>query len=161
MIFRSLLFWLRRPPDTDSDKMTLTTWNNFLEFIAARLVLLVAGLIVLTLIAYVLHARRRRVVYPGDYFRAYTPLRWPPLMALIPSVILFLLYLFEYHRAFPLTAVSPLGGAITVAAAGWIATWGLSRLLVMLPAVTPRVFRYRPIAAFIPKAAAGNGEGNS
>ncbi|HXJ40884.1 MAG TPA: hypothetical protein VNH18_16505 [Bryobacteraceae bacterium] len=161
MIFRSLLFWLRRPPDTDPEKMTLTMWNNFLEHIAALLVILVAVFVVITLVAYVLHARKRRVVYPGDYFRAYTPLRWPLLIALIPTVGLLWRYYVEYGRAFPATAVSPLGGAITVAAAGWLATWGLSRLLVMLPAVTPRVFRYRPIAAFVPKAAAGNGEGNS
>jgi hypothetical protein len=148
-VLRSLLFWLSRPPDTDPERMTYTMWNNFLDLIAGLMTISVLLIVAITIAGYVVHARRLRIVHPKDYFRTYTPLRWPPLMALLPAAILLWRYMAEFKRFFPTTVVSPIGGAVSVAAASWLLTWLLSRAFVMLPGITPRKFRYRPLAWFV------------
>ncbi|MGZ5441226.1 MAG: hypothetical protein ACXW5U_08135 [Thermoanaerobaculia bacterium] len=160
-VFRSLLFWLSRPPDTDPERMTYTMWNNFLDLIAGLMVIIILLIVVTAVAGYATHARRMRIVHPNDYFRTYTPLRWPALLALLPAIILFWRYIAEYKRLFPGTLVSPIGGAVSVAAASWLLSWTISRLIVMLPGITPRQFRYRPIARFIPRGdieSTGRGE---
>lgn len=148
-VFRSLLFWLSRPPDTDPERMSATMWNNFLDHIAGLMLILVLLVAAIAVAGYLTHARRMRIVHPKDYFRAYTPLRWPPLMALLPAAILFWRYIVDFNRMFPGTPVSPIGGAVSVTAASWLLTWLIGRVIVMLPGITPPKFRYRPIARFI------------
>lgn len=152
MAFRSLLFWLSRPPDTDPQRMTYMMWNNFLDVIAGLMLIVVLLAIATAVAGYAMHARRLRIVHPRDYFQSFTPLRWPPILALLPALILFWRYIAEYKRLFPSTPLSPIGGAVSVAFASWLLTWLLSRAMAMLPGITPAVFRYRPLALFISRA---------
>src|SRR4051794_755955 len=145
MSFRSLLFWLSRPPDTDPEHMSITMWNSFRDSIGG----LIAGCVVLAVlvavIGYATHARRRRITHPTDYFRTYSPLRWPPYVALIPAAIVAWQYVVSYNRLFPATPLSPIGGAVSVAAEAWLLSYLIGRLFVMFAGITPRKFRYRPI----------------
>ena len=148
-VFRALLFWLSRPPDTDAVNMPYTAWNNFLDGIAGLMMILVIAVVAVTVAGYALHAHRLRIVHPRDYFRSYSPLRWPIFLAFLPALILLWRYIVEYKRFFPGTLVSPIGGAVSVAIAGWLVTWVASRVIVMLPFITPAKFRYRPLAWFV------------
>ena len=154
MPLRLLLFWLSRPPDTDPERMAYSMWNNFLDIVAGLLVILVLLFVISAVIGYAAHARRRRIVHPKDYFKSYSPLRWPLLLSFLPALILFWRYIAEYKRLFPVTLVSPIGGAVSVAALSWFVSWLLGRVIVMFAGVTPRKFRYRPLAWFVSRGQA-------
>jgi hypothetical protein len=155
---RALLFWLRRPPETDPEKMTFTAWSNFLDLMGGWLLVSVLVAVLLAVILYAIHARSRRILHPADYFQPYTPLRWPLLIALLPAALLVWRYIVAYRHIFPDTAVSPLGDAVSVAAVAAVVTWLISRLVTMLPGITPSLFRYRSLSPLIPSAAAGKAE---
>jgi Zn-dependent protease with chaperone function len=145
MAFRNLLFWISRPPDTDPEHMTLTMWNSFRDSIGGILALWVLIGVIIAVIGYALHVRRRRITHPTHYFASYTPLRWPWLIAVLPAVIIAWQYYVEYKRLFPATLLSPVGGAVAAAFEAWLLSWLISRIVVMLAGITPRKFRFRPI----------------
>ena len=148
--FRFLLFWLSRQPDADPERMTFTMWNTFLDSMSSLLVICVLLIVLLAVIGYASHARHLRIVHPKDYFRPYTPLRWPLLLPLIIAALLFWQYVVQFKRMFPKSPVSPVGGAVQVAIWGWLLAFLLARLIVMSRGITPAKFRYRPLQWVIP-----------
>jgi heme/copper-type cytochrome/quinol oxidase subunit 2 len=146
-----LLFWLSDQPDQNPNNMTYTAWTAFLDSIAAQMLICIVVFVIISVVGYAVHARRLRITYPDQYFATFTPLRWPWLVALTPAVIILWRFVADYRTTFPVTSVSPLMAALQASVFTLFLSWLVARLLVMLPGITPRKFRYRPLW-FVPKA---------
>lgn len=152
-LLRNLLFWLWEQPDQNARNMTYTDWNAFLDSMAGLLAVSVIVTVAIAVIGYAVHARKLRITYADHYFASFTPLRWPLLLALTPAALVLWRFVVEYKTLFPLTAVSPLGAALQAGVWAGLLSFLLARLLVMLPGITPRKFRYRPLRPFVPSGA--------
>ena len=148
---KALFFWLSDLPDQSASSMTVTTWDAFVDSIIAQATIFIAIFVVIAVVGYTIQARRRRIIYPDQYFKSFTPLRWPLWISLTPAALVLWRFVEDYHSAFPSTTVSPIALALKTSLMTFFLTWLVSRLLVMFPGITPKKFRYRPLW-FIPKA---------
>lgn len=140
-----LLFWMGPPGPID-----YVTWNGFRDMVAGWVV----GLLLLTTAAivglYMWSVRRKKIHTPDDLFKPYTPMRWLWL-ALVPVVVVFIVYAVEYRKLFSGARVSYMSGAVAVGLWAGFLTFLLAYLLMLIPQITPDKFRYRPLWLFYRK----------
>lgn len=135
-----LLPWMDFPPDPNID---LKRWLAFRQVMANWLLVAVLVTMVGILIAYAVHARRKKIHAPSDLFASYTPMYWLAL-AVVPGVVIFFIYKRDYGRIFNTSPISYMSGAVGVALWTILLTILLAYLTMLFPHVTPPKFRYRP-----------------
>jgi hypothetical protein len=136
----NLFGWIGNPAPLSIDYPTWVAFQLTLTSLVAGLTLSGAGI---TLLVYVIAARRRRIVAPGDVFLPYRPL-WALMVAPVMGVTVAILCFAQ---------LNPIVDSITskagISAEAFAVTTILSAviayvLIVLMPGLTPARFRYRP-----------------
>lgn len=139
-----VLFWLAEQPDPDGARMAYSAWTAFVDSIAGWLLTAVAITVATILVAYIVHARRRRVHTPNDLFTSFTPMKWL-FLSVVPALIVGYRFDTLFTTTFPLTVFSPTLSALEVGVWTGFLTFVLGHLCILLPGVTPSRYRYRPL----------------
>src|SRR5882672_4049177 len=108
---KTILFWLRRQPDPN---VPTDQWTNYLDTVAAALIVVVALFAALILVLYQRSAMRKLIGRESDPFRPYTPMHWLWL-ALAPAVIMFTFAWNFFVQSFPDVTVGFTGSAAVIA----------------------------------------------
>ena len=133
-----ILIWLDKPDSGIPD----TSWDGFLDSMAAVAVWAVIVTVVLTVIFYTAAARRRKIYFPGDLFATYSPMYW--IFLALPSAILSGAVCFWQYEGALNSTQGRLGVVLQIVFLIGIASALLSYLLiVVVPGFTPAKFRYR------------------
>ena len=135
-----LLFWMDNPPDPDIEFLR---WQAFREVMANWVLGAVLVATAIILLCYFIHASRRKIRSASDLFAAYTPMYWLWL-AVLPGIVVFLIYWLDYSKIFHDSPISYMSGAVVVSLWTTFLTLVVSYLLMLMPGVTPAKFRYRP-----------------
>lgn len=139
---RSLLFWLRIPPDPE---VPVLIWRSFLDTVAGWMVASVFVGVVMIGGAYAWHARARKIRRPSDVFASYTPLRWL-FAAVAPAVLVAVVYWLEFRQRFPDARAPEVGDAVGAGLVSGLVTLVLGYVAMCTSVLTPRKYRYRPLA---------------
>jgi hypothetical protein len=124
-----------------------TSWAAFLDGIAAFTVLIVLGFTLLTLLAYALWARKKKIHFIYDLFAPYTPLAW--IFLCIPAGLVAGGYCFwQYYQVLSVNEGGLLIAAKIAALAIFITGLASYVLILCIPGLTPRKFRYRAAPFF-------------
>ena len=140
---RIICFWMRNPTHQDMD---YANWVSFREVVAWWVVVVwgVATAIIVGL--YILWARSRKIRTPSSLFLPYAPLQtlW---LAIIPAVVLFFVCRGLHDEIVGLSwHALAMGPAVKCALWGGFLVLVSSYAFMLMPGVTPAIYRYRPIA---------------
>ena len=135
-----LFFWMSIPDQAIPE----TAWNEFLNGMATVMFIAVAITTILTVILYGWSARRKKVFFPGDVFKAYLPMWWLCL-SLVAGVVSTFVCIWQYSPALN-TAAGELGIALQIGIVSVFMTALPAYLLIaFIPGITPAKFCYRPV----------------
>ena len=133
------LLWMSAP----NAAIEYDQWGPFRDEIAAALVIMGAGAIVVTLNRYQTAALAMKIRQPADLFGPFLPLWWL-LLAIAPGVAMFARYGWRFDRAFPDNSRFWVGGACQVGLYAVVLTLIISYIIICTTRITPAKFRYRP-----------------
>ena len=132
--------WLNNP---DTVTIDYRTWERFQINLSLIVVGAVAATVMAILVCYAIHARRLKILAPGDIFRRYTPLRWL-FLAIAGGIMAAILCAVQLSAI--VSGLSTLA-AISIEAfflTSMVAALAAYALLVIVGPLTPARFRYRP-----------------
>lgn len=135
----NLFGWIGNPAPLSIDYPTWVAFQLTLTSLVVGLTLSGVGII---LLAYVIAAKRRRIVAPGDVFLPYRPLgalMVAPVMGLAVAILCFA-QLNPIVDSITKAAISAEAFAVTTILSAVIAYV----LIVLMKGLTPARFRYRP-----------------
>jgi hypothetical protein len=137
-------FFFLDKPELIPDDM----WATFLDGMAAMAAFVVLATVGVTILSYVIAARRRKVHVPDDLFAPFTPmysLLWAIAGALAAGVLCFTQYLPALDSSEGRFGVTAQIALVTGALCALI-----SYLLIAFAPITPKKYAYRP-ASFLHK----------
>lgn len=150
-----ILFWISMPACSDHYCILVKDWEKYISDMAfaTLVIILIATLIVVSLYAY--SARQRRIHSPADLFRPYNCMWW-----LLFSIAAGVGAAIEAALAFPASAPTPeavekvieqttrwqesLGTSIGIGLESAFLSFVFAALIILIPGITPKAFKYRP-----------------
>ena len=143
----SILFFL----DSFDDQVPLDNWQRFVDAMGTMVVVTVVLSVVAIALVYNWAAFRKKVVTPGDLFAPYKPMYWLLLCA-VAGLIAAVISAMQYEPILGTEGTTGTGEfavAVQIGLYTTILVLGLAYLTVLLPALTPAKFRYRPRWLFV------------
>jgi heme/copper-type cytochrome/quinol oxidase subunit 2 len=134
-----VFFWMQNPPDP---AIVSGAWSDYLDLLALVSIVAVAVTAIVTVLAYRLHASRRKVHRPNDLFEPYTPMRWL-LLTVIPAIVVGVLAAVKYEPMLKST-LGEAGAVLQTALLTGSLCVAFAYLFMLMPRITPIRFRYRP-----------------
>jgi hypothetical protein len=133
-------FWVSRPPDP---AMSYDLWLGFRNEVLGWLIGWVVVSAAIIIILYMWQSRKLTVRTPLDPFVRFVPMRWL-WFAVVPGIVVGIIYVLRYEDVFPQAQISPIGGAVGAALLSTFLAYAIGQIAMWIPGVTPRKFLYHP-----------------
>jgi hypothetical protein len=143
----TVLFFL----DSFDNQVPLDNWQRFVDAIGLVVVITVLFSTAVIAILYYWAALRRKVVTPSDLFSPYKPMYWL-LLCILAGLVASVISAFQYEPILGPEGITGMGEFVVSAQIGLYTTalvFVLAYLGILLPALTPSKFRYRPLWLFV------------
>jgi len=142
-----IFFWMQNPPDGN---ILGVKWAEYLDSMAVSYILVVLLTVGAMVVIYRAAAAAKQIHVPDDVFAPYTPIYWLCLSA-PASIVVAIICVWTYGEAFGERASGLTSTAASLGFWTFLTTVLLGYVGILIPGITPRKFRYRPLWLFYRK----------